>query len=715
MRAKPEIWGGVECTVNRVGDCYRDQLVLTGHHDRLDDLDRIRDLGVTTVRYPVLWERTCPTPGEYDWRWSDERLARLKDLGIEPVVGLVHHGSGPRWTSLVDESFVSGLEEYAGRVADRYPWVRRFTIVNEPLTTARFCGLYGLWYPHERNDRSFVQALLIQCRAIRSAMTAIRRRQPEAELVQTEDVSRTTADASTRGQAWFYQERSWLSLDLLTGRVTTEHPLWPYLTAAGADERLLQSFVDLPCPPSLIGTNYYVTSDRHLVERTDNFAGARHFAGGAWFVDVESVRTGMGIAGHGAHLRAVWNRYRTPLAVTEVQLDASGNDQARWLLEAWNAACAATVEGIPVRAVTAWALFGSVDWNSLVTRPTGYYERGAFDVRGGRVRPRAISRVIRHLATEGVSEDPVARGSGWWRRQTRSSPAAAKPAVRVAIFGGGTLARAVAHACEQRGLPYNMLTRGQVDAAETASVERTLEELRPWAVVNATGYVRVDQAQRDTARCWRDNAVAPAVLADASARFGTRFVTFSSDLVFDGKRSDPYLEEHAVGPLSVYGQSKAAAESAVLRRLPSALVIRTAAFFGPHDSANFLVQALQQAHRGREWRAAHDLIVSPTYVPDLADATLELLFDDAAGRWHVTSGTPLSWADFAREAIRRFGLSARLICDCSSSDLDLIAPRPSFSALASARGLLMPGLDSALDRFVEHLNRELLAETHERR
>src|SRR5688572_23100601 len=98
-----ELWGGVECTYNRVGDAYFDQCQRTGHITRLSDLDRFAELGIRALRYPVLWERTAPNGLERaDWSWADERLARLQALGIRPIVGLVHHGSGPRWTSLVD-------------------------------------------------------------------------------------------------------------------------------------------------------------------------------------------------------------------------------------------------------------------------------------------------------------------------------------------------------------------------------------------------------------------------------------------------------------------------------------------------------------------------------------------------------------------------------------------------------------------------------------
>ena len=114
------LWGGPECTLNRVHDRYFDQIERTGHATRLDDLDRFAALGFTALRYPVLWERIAPNShGQPDWRWTDERLARIRTLGMTPIAGLLHHGSGPRDTSLLDPAFPRRVAHYAGMVARR--------------------------------------------------------------------------------------------------------------------------------------------------------------------------------------------------------------------------------------------------------------------------------------------------------------------------------------------------------------------------------------------------------------------------------------------------------------------------------------------------------------------------------------------------------------------------------------------------------------------
>src|SRR5206468_4663736 len=196
MAAAPplELWGGVECTVVRVGDDFRSQLHDTGHWSRMSDLDALPIFGIKAVRYPIVWETVAPeVPTELDFSWHDKRLNRLRELGIRVIAGLVHHGSGPRYTSLLDPKFPELLADYAGKVARRYPWIDMWTPVNEPLTTARFSCLYGHWYPHERSIHAMFQALVNECHGTALAMRAIRLANPNAQLMVTEDLGKTFA------------------------------------------------------------------------------------------------------------------------------------------------------------------------------------------------------------------------------------------------------------------------------------------------------------------------------------------------------------------------------------------------------------------------------------------------------------------------------------------------------------------------------------------
>jgi dTDP-4-dehydrorhamnose reductase len=170
-----------------------------------------------------------------------------------------------------------------------------------------------------------------------------------------------------------------------------------------------------------------------------------------------------------------------------------------------------------------------------------------------------------------------------------------------------------------------------MDITDLASVEHALARYQPWAFINASGYVNVDAAEADAERCFQANTPGPSILAIACVRHRVQLMTFSSDLVFDGKQILPYVEGDQVAPLNVYGKSKAEAERKLLSTDPNALVTRTSAFFGPWDRHNFVTKALDTLAQGEAFKAASDLVVSPTYVSDLVNACLDLLIDRASG------------------------------------------------------------------------------------
>lgn len=712
-----EIWGGLECSVARIGDSYVDQVVLSGHQHRPDDLDRFAALGIRRIRYPVLWERVAPDGlDRADWRWTDARLGRLRDLGCRPIVTLVHHGSGPRSTNLLDPRFASGLEEFAARVAERYPWVDAYTPVNEPLTTARFSGLYGHWYPHARDEPSFLRMLVHEIQATRRAMAAIRAANPAALLIQTEDLAKVHATPPVAHVAASQNQRRWLSLDLLTGRLDPAHPFWPRFCDAGLGDAVA-ALTTHPCRPDILGFNYYLSSERFLDHRVERYHPRPWtYDGSERHMDVEAMAVlAEGPSGIEELLREAWDRYGLPLAVTEIHNGSTRDEQLRWLYEIWQAARRLVVEGVDLRAITAWSLLGSYDWNHLLTRCVGYYEPGAFDVRAARRRPTAIARMVRQMATEGQADHPVLDAPGVWHRAERfrwspvsctpsappdRTPAWCRPtsqARQLLIVGAtGTLGRAFARICMHRGLAHHLAGRSELDIAAPASVEATLARHRPWAVINAAGFVRVDEAEEAAERCRRENAAGPAVLAAACSAAGIPLVGFSSDLVFDGAKRSPYVETDAVSPLSVYGTTKAEAEQAVAA-YEHGLIIRTSAFFGPWDEHNFVTVALRSLAQNRPFIAADDVTVSPTFVPDLVNTVLDLLIDGERGVWHLANTGATSWAGFAREAAHRVRLDPRLVRGVPAAALGWIARRPVYSVLGSIRGTFMPPLADAHD------------------
>src|SRR3954447_6823496 len=392
----PQGWGGVECSRARVGRRLADQLDLTGHRQRKGDIERIASLGVSAVRYPVLWEHVAPNGlARADWRWSDERLSALRAARVKPIVGLLHHGLGPRGMSILHPGFVAAFARYARAVAERYPWVDAFVPINEPLTTARFGGLYGWWQPHLASREVFARLLLVQCAAIRAASRAIREVSPNATIIVNEDVGRTFATEPLADLAAHYNERRWLTWDVLFGRVHGRHPMYAMLAGTAANALLLRDLTDDPALPDMLGVDHYVTSDRYLDHRVDAYVPERRGGGKLPFVDVEACRVhGVPPRSVARAIRDTWQRYRAPMALTEISLAGDPNDQVAWWNEAWSAAVAARDSGADVRAVTAWALFGAVDWHCLMMRPDGIYEPGVYDVSTEPPRARPVAAAI---------------------------------------------------------------------------------------------------------------------------------------------------------------------------------------------------------------------------------------------------------------------------------------------------------------------------------
>ena len=411
-----ELWGGLECTINRAHDVWFDQMKRTGHLDRRGDLALFRELGLKKLRYGLQWERFTAAG---TLAIFDAKLNEMRDLGIEPIAGLLHHGSGPAGTSLMDPQFGEKLAEYALQLAGRYPWIQSYTPVNEPHTTARFSGLYGHWYPHHRSFGSYLRMLVNQLRASVLAMQAVRRVRSDAIFVHTEDGGKTWSTEALAEICAVREGRRWLGLDLLCGRVDEFHPMYGYLLSHGLTEREILWFAENPCPPDVVGLNYYLTSDRFLDDQTDRYPESLRGGdtGDEPLVDIEAVRVcGQGIAGVGSLLTEAWERYRIPVAITEAHLGGSVEDQVRWLVGIWNEAKAVREAGVDCVAVTVWALLGSFDWNSLVTRDDGVYEPGVFDVRDGRPVATDLVPVVQGLA-QGQPFAEVA--GGWWTQPER--------------------------------------------------------------------------------------------------------------------------------------------------------------------------------------------------------------------------------------------------------------------------------------------------------
>jgi dTDP-4-dehydrorhamnose reductase len=233
---------------------------------------------------------------------------------------------------------------------------------------------------------------------------------------------------------------------------------------------------DGTCPPDIVGINHYLTSDRFLDHRTERYPASSRGSvrSGRLPISRRSARWRRARRRRGA-LREAWERYRLPLALTEIHLGCTREEQLRWLAGAWDAATALRAEGLEIVAVTAWSLLGAYDWSSLLTRREGTYESGAYDVSAGVRRPTALARLIRDLASGHAPRERLIAPPGWWQREarlvypphriapseaTRAPPRRDDDGAPLLILGAtGTLGQAFAGACRLRDIPYVLTTR----------------------------------------------------------------------------------------------------------------------------------------------------------------------------------------------------------------------------------------------------------------
>jgi dTDP-4-dehydrorhamnose reductase len=709
----PEIWGGIECTINRVADFYFDQLAFNNYYQQPQN-EAIAALGIKKLRFPILWEKHEPINGAtINWQWATSQLEYFKKNNIDVIAGLVHHGSGPSFTNLLDPAFPELLAQYAHKVAEQFPWLTYYTPVNEPLTTARFSGLYGLWYPHAFDDKSFLKALVHQMKGVVLSMQEIRKVNPQAVLIQTEDLAKTYSTPLLQYQAQFENERRWLTYDLLLGQVTKQHKLWNFFIKNGIKPEELYFFQENVCEPHVLGFNYYVTSERYLDERLYLYPAHTYGSNKKHrYADVEAVRVELEEPiGLEVVLNEAWARFKRPMALTEVHLHCHREEQLRWFSYVWDTCNKVKASGVDIKAVTAWALLGSYGWDKLLTVPNGNYEPGVYDMRSGTPRQTALTHYIKNLTGASDYNHHLMQVEGWWQRHTRYlhepvlySPQSHHERVEqtkpLLIIGKrGTLGRAFARACTDRAIHYKSLSRQDCDIADIEAIRKAIDYFKPWAIINAAGYVRVDDAEKDRDACMRDNLTGPQLLAQVCQEKGIRLVSFSSDLVFDGLKQSPYLESDVVNPLNVYGESKALSEKAVLKTSPDSLVIRTSAFFGPWDQYNFNHWVETQLSNFQTVTVANDIFISPTYVPDLVHTALDLLVDQEKGIWHLANRGITTWADLAYEVAERCQLNIALINAVPSLAINYLATRPKYSVLGTEKGHLLPSLENALDRY----------------
>ena len=232
--------------------------------------------------------------------------------------------------------------------------------------------------------------------------------------------------------------------------------------------------------------NYYITSERWLDESLEKYPTQTHGGNGRHrYADTEVVRANPA-ARSGFKILAIeiWKRYQIPMAVTESHLHCTREEQLRWFKEIWDDAANLTKQGINIKGVTAWALLGSFDWDTLLTKTGTQYESGVFDIKTfvGQLRPTALVHLIKKLATGEGELHPVLAENGWWHDQPRLSKNDSRPILIIDISrteneekNSGKLSIMLSDACMQRRIPHILKNNPE---------ELDIEKVNPWAVIN---------------------------------------------------------------------------------------------------------------------------------------------------------------------------------------------------------------------------------------
>ncbi len=243
------------------------------------------------------------------------------------------------------------------------------------------------------------------------------------------------------------------------------------------------------------------------------------------------------------------------------------------------------------------------------------------------------------------------------------------------------------------------IARDTWDMADPDSIRRIIDEVQPSLIVNAAAYTAVDKAESELELATLVNAKAPETLAKAAAEIGAGLIHISTDYVFDGKSSSPYLETDATNPLAAYGQSKLLGEEAIRASCPHHFILRTAWVYGVQGKGNFVKTMLRVGAQREELRVVTDQIGAPTWAKDLAIAIAQLapqLNLETAGTYHYTNSGVCSWYDFAVaifEEARELGfpLQVQQVVPITTEEYPTPARRPPFSVLSLKKTSVLLG------------------------
>lgn len=371
---------GIECSYPTIeqGRWRQDQMASTGHYRHWQrDFELCQEIGVSHLRYGPPLHLIFEGPGRFDWDLVEEPMAALEADGPEPIADLCHFGV-PDWLGdFQNPEVADALGDYAGAFAERFPWVRFYTPVNEMYVCARMSALEGAWNEQRSDEASFLNAAFNIATASRRMTDAILARRPDAIFVNSESSEFNQPccpDREVQDKAEFENQRRFLPLDLIYARQVDERMLG-HLRAYGR-EADYRRFLALEVPRrSILGVDYYEWNER-LIDRDGKSRALGEMFG--WYAIASQY----------------FDRYRRPMMHTETnRLDAS--DASRWLWRQWHNVQLLRAAGVPLVGFTWYSLTDQTDWEIGLAHADGRVDPvGLFDLNRD---SRAVGLSYRHL------------------------------------------------------------------------------------------------------------------------------------------------------------------------------------------------------------------------------------------------------------------------------------------------------------------------------
>jgi dTDP-4-dehydrorhamnose reductase len=281
--------------------------------------------------------------------------------------------------------------------------------------------------------------------------------------------------------------------------------------------------------------------------------------------------------------------------------------------------------------------------------------------------------------------------------------------MRILITGaGGMLGQDTAAAAERRGHEIVALPRAELDITSRYSVDDVVKNARPDVVINCAAWTNVDGAESESDAALAANGTGAGNVAGSAAARGAWTIHVSSDYVFDGTKTEPYVESDPTGPRSSYGRSKLAGEHAVSERAPDRhTTVRSSWLFGIGGPC-FPATMLRLAAERDQLSVVDDQVGCPTFTGHLAEALLELAETRPVGIVHVAGGGSCSWFEFAGEIIATAGLACEVV-PRTTAEMPRPAPRPAYSVLGTERGPEVPRLPSWRDGLAAYMSTQVTA------